>query len=158
MIKLNIPLTDQIAESMIAATVKRLEAIEQEITALQKEAKGLKQVIKSIKDQQRASKTAVPETQPVGGGNGYHPNWTIEQKIDFVISNSSRPLTARQILDEIMRNEPGRNTLKTMKSISSVLSVKSKDDGKYIKIPNERNDNTYTLKSISSALSVNLKD
>ena len=121
-----INLEDQMAERILASNAKRLTAILEEIDSLEKEQAEINRMNKAIKIQLAATKVKVEPQQIVAEDrNGYHLNWTIEKKIDFVLKAATSASNAKWIVEEVMKHEPAStDRTKMMRGISSVLSTK----------------------------------
>ena len=76
----------------------------------------------------------------------YQPQWTIFRKILFLLDELKRPLSTREIVDEIIEvYEPNLRSerAKLVSNISGVLSTKCKE-GKLIKGENVLGENVYS--------------
>ena len=79
--------------------------------------------------------------------NGYNPEWTFVQKINYFLNSGGK--TTTEIADLILASDVptwSHDRAKLVGTVSAILSARSKDDGTYTKLSNERNINVYSLK------------
>lgn len=137
------------------STIKQLDVIEQNIRELSDRRQLLKGVLNKIKAERPAWQIELMRDAPVRKmfSEKFNENKSIAQKINFILSQQKDPMTSSEVTTKYINLVPGsggKNRNKTLKNISTILSIgndkkykrnKSEELGKY----------TYTIKEAQLA-------
>jgi hypothetical protein len=74
----------------------------------------------------------------------YDPAWTWLSKAQYIIRRAGRPMTSVEIIDEVIRHEPGQSRQHLINSIPATLSVAGRD-GRFKREKNEKDEWIYDV-------------
>lgn len=145
----------ELPDSQIKSLIAYYENMRKEIkNRYAEELSDVNTTIEQLKKAAGMSKTIMPEiTSPVRRGpsnatlNGYKPNWIWADKIQYVLRKQSKEMLYSEILQSLYSLEPETLTNKsvTVKSVSGVLSMKSKKGETFYMKSGDSGRNIYGL-------------
>jgi hypothetical protein len=155
----NLDLIRSALRQNIESNIRDVEKYREVIDDLLNKNQLLEDVIKEMEDKSAPNKgnvgpkassntanTLNPEDYAVKE-DGYNPIWTWQQRVSHILNKSERPLTTTDVVAEVIRLEPRytHERSKVVASVSAVLSVNSKEGGRYIKTQTVRGDNAFEI-------------
>lgn len=123
---------------------EQLVSIKGQIEEKEKETVSLKLNYEEISKSLKELETAVSSNMDF---YNYESEWTIIEKVKYVLSKSEAPLTSREISEKLMKLEPALAEKKdsTIKNVSTILSVYQGEGKPFKRIEREKMNNLFEL-------------
>lgn len=139
---LKIEINDNHIQDLIQFYVEKQKTLKTEIAAREKEIKDISAIILQLKSPKNS---ITGQVEKVDEGLVYSTKWPWAKKISFVLHvNGGKPLTTKEIVDEISIYEPEfiSDRKRAIASVSSTLSVKADE---FYKEQGESGDYEYSV-------------
>ncbi len=137
------------AQLLLDAYDAKIEAIDQQLTPLQKKkieyVEAKRDILRQINGEQ-VTDTIPSSVQSKIQLNGYDYEWTWVDKAKYILKKSNAPLSSAEIVDQLLIVEPNIKRSTAMKSLSSILGVRAKAGIDFLRANNSTGDNVYSLK------------
>lgn len=132
---------EKVVHPMIQFYESRYQQVKEAAQRLYDEAKQIANVISQLKYKELELKPKSPASSvPVNEDKEYSKDWSLNRKIQFIISKNNKPLTSGEISAQllIIDRALAKEREKTVKNVSTILSIETGKRYSRVKEENKR--------------------